>query len=440
MVAKLKFPKSLKRVLNYNENKVKAGVANCILAENFLLDVDQLNFKDKLARFQEQLNLNERIQTKLVHGFISFENTEKLSGDELKEVAKTYMSKIGFAEQPYLVYQHSDSGTPHLHIVTITIKEDGSPIYVNNIGRDKSNKARIEIEKEFNLIKAEGRDSSISHNADHSILPKVLYGEGATKRQIVNLLDAILLHYRYSSLEELNAILRLGNVVADRGHADGRIFKNNGLVYRALNEQGKKEGVGIKASSIYNKPTLPFLEEKFLENKLKKQQIRTPVKNKVLTVLNQSTDFAAFVRKLKDINIDVAVRRNDSGFIYGLTFVDHDTKCVFNGSHLGKEFSAAAVQKRLNTPITEPQEPVAETASQKKPTKEKAYQKESTATPRPGKFHFQILQPKRKTSDELIQQYQLLKQLLQNENAFNQIPFELTRKRKKKKKKRNQNL
>jgi hypothetical protein len=33
-------------------------------------------------------------------------------------------------------------------------------------------------------------------------------------------------------------------------------------------------------------------------------------------------------------------RENEQGRIYGATFIDHEQKCVFNGSRLGKEFSA----------------------------------------------------------------------------------------------------
>lgn len=39
-------------------------------------------------------------------------------------------------------------------------------------------------------------------------------------------------------------------------------------------------------------------------------------------------------------NIDVVFRENERGRIYGVTFIDHDRREVFNGSRMGKEFSA----------------------------------------------------------------------------------------------------
>jgi len=60
-----------------------------------------------------------------------------------------YMEKIGFCEQPYLIYRHYDAGHPHIHIVSINIRRDGSRISLHNIGRNQSEKARKEIENEF---------------------------------------------------------------------------------------------------------------------------------------------------------------------------------------------------------------------------------------------------------------------------------------------------
>ena len=57
------------------------------------------------------------------------------------------MEKIGFGEQPYLTYQHFDAGHPHIHIVSVKVRADGSRIDTQNIGRNQSEKARKEIEE-----------------------------------------------------------------------------------------------------------------------------------------------------------------------------------------------------------------------------------------------------------------------------------------------------
>ena len=47
-----------------------------------------------------------------------------------------------------------------------------------------------------------------------------------------------------------------------------------------------------------------------------------------------------FRELLKQEHIDVVFRRNDTGRIYGVTFIDHERREAFNGSRMGKEFSA----------------------------------------------------------------------------------------------------
>jgi len=53
-------------------------------------------------------------------------------------------------------------------------------------------------------------------------------------------------------------------------------------------------------------------------------------------------------QRLKKQGIDVVFRQNDSGRIYGVTFIDHDSRMVLNGSRLGKEYSANVFNERFS--------------------------------------------------------------------------------------------
>jgi hypothetical protein len=77
-------------------------------------------------------------------------------------------------------------------------------------------------------------------------------------------------------------------VVADRGTESGRIFKNNGLLYKLLDEKGKPVGVPIKASLFYNKPTLKNLEKKFVENEIIRQPDKRKLKNAIISLPSNS--------------------------------------------------------------------------------------------------------------------------------------------------------
>ncbi|MEJ7766871.1 MAG: hypothetical protein WKF89_03610 [Chitinophagaceae bacterium] len=73
-------------------------------------------------------------------------------------------------------------------------------------------------------------------------------------------------------------MLKLYNVVADRGTEDSRTFQKRGLVYRVLDDNGNKIGAPIKASAFYNKPTLNNLEKKFVINDVRRQEHKQRVK------------------------------------------------------------------------------------------------------------------------------------------------------------------
>lgn len=346
MVAKITIPNSIKRALNYNEQKVKEGKAECIHAQGFLQELPELNFYSKLQRFEKLTELNKRAVTNTIHISLNFALNERLGREKLVEIADVYMQKIGFGEQPYLVYRHLDAGHPHIHIVTTNIQANGKRISTHNLGRNQSSKARKEIEVMFGLVKAEAQQK-IDNEIKPVAVQKVIYGKSATHRGIANVLDAVLPHYHYSSLPELNAVLRLYNLVADRGREDGLIFRKHGLIYRLLDEKGYKIGVPIKASLLHNKPTLAFLEKRFKENEQIKYEHRKRLKTSLDWILLQPMkSIAAFKQALEKEKVNLVIRQNEQNIIYGLTYIDHRTKCVFNGSDIGKQYSAKAILER----------------------------------------------------------------------------------------------
>jgi hypothetical protein len=350
MVAKITIPKSIEAALNYNEKKVQKGIAYCLHAANYLKDAKDMNFYQKLAGFERLNSLNERASTKTLHVSLNFDPSEKLAENKLLQIASNYMEKIGFGEQPYLVYKHDDAGHPHIHIVSTTIKPDGSRINTHNIGRNQSEKARKEIEKQYGLVRAERQQQLRNPGIKPVNAEKVIYGKSETKRSISNVVGAVLSSYKYCSLPEFNAALKQFNVVADRGKEEGRIYKNRGLIYRVLVAEGNKVGVPIKASSIGCKPTLDNLEKKFAANEAAKGNLKPFVKVKVDECLAQApSTMKELMEHLKQKSIYTVLRQNIEGRLYGITFVDNQNKCVFNGSDLGKGYSVAAIQSKLST-------------------------------------------------------------------------------------------
>jgi len=348
MVAIIKTGNSLRRSFYYNENKIKEGVAECIMAGNYPADAENLTENQRLNMLLKLAAMNENVTRNSVHISLNFDPSEQLSRAQLSEIAQTYMEKIGFGQQPFLVYQHHDAAHPHLHLVSVKVRPDGTRIETQNIGRNLSEKARKEIELAHGLVRAEESKQRKTYELKPVNVQKVQYGKVQTKRAIANVLDVVLPSYKYASLPELNAVLRQYNVAADRGSEDSRTYRKNGLTYRILDEQGNKVGVPIKASDFHNNPTLKYLQQRFEINETTRQPHKARVKNAIDFVLLKRSEnsLPSLIQSLEKEGIKTVLRQNDTGLIYGITYVDFRTKSVFNGSDLGKQYSAKAIVER----------------------------------------------------------------------------------------------
>ena len=431
MVTVIKTGNSIHRIFNYNENKVKEGVAECIGAGNYPIDANKMNLSMKLNRFLKQIELNENVKRNSVHISLNFHPSESnFSKEKLMAIAESYMDKIGFGKQPYLVYQHHDAGHPHIHLVTTNIEADGKRIDLHHLAIRKSEPARKIIEKNFGLMAAETQKNQEQYQIKPIVVSKALYGKSQTKMAIQNVLEAILSQYRYASLHELNAVLKQYNVMAERGNENSRVYKHNGLLYRILDADGYPIGVPIKASLFFNNSNLKFLEEKFKKNEAKRMPHQARIKNAIdMFLTGKKVTLQDLINALEKQGIHVALRQNSTGLIYGITYVDHQTKCVFNGSVLGKQYSAKTIQERCQ-PKAVPEQKLPPHSAQE-PTglqpQANAFEAETKAHPNV----MQIIAPLKEIEN-------LLDTLLQTEQASNYLPYQLKRK-KKRRKRTNQN-
>jgi hypothetical protein len=425
MVVKITTPYSVTKALNYNEKKVQKGVASCLCAANFLKDVGALHFGEKLRRFKALNDLNTRAKTNTLHISLNFDPAEKLPRERLVQIAAAYMQKIGFAAQPYLVYEHRDAGHPHIHIVTTTIQENGRRIDTYNIGKNQSQKARKELEQGFGLVKAGEKKKRQSNPDEPFANQKIRYGKTDTKRAVTAVLNTVIHDYRYTSLAELNAVLRLYNLAADAGKEGSRMHRNGGLVYHVLNDDGKPIGVPIKASAITFGPTLNYLEQQFKKG----AERREPYKQKLKTAIDfqlcqRPNSLADFTTGLQSEKVTVVPRKNEQEILYGLTYIDHRTKCVFNGSDLGKGYSAAAIQKRIleRQDLSE----FLTTALRKKGSQTSLERNKFAAEKKPS-LPTAVKQGKAPGANRSVAA-ELLYQLLKTEKEPEDIPFELKKK------------
>ena len=105
-------------------------------------------------------NLNQKAQYKTLSLVLSPEKTEgqKLTNKELQEMTLDFLKelKIDVKNQQYLAFVHTEKEHKHIHIICNRVKDDGTLILDNFIGK-KAQWAAHRIAKERGLISAKER-------------------------------------------------------------------------------------------------------------------------------------------------------------------------------------------------------------------------------------------------------------------------------------------
>ncbi|WP_293299939.1 relaxase/mobilization nuclease domain-containing protein [Pedobacter sp. UBA4863] len=415
MVARISIKDALNDNFFYNENKIGKGEAIGLLAANFHTEFERLSSRQRLRTLENFVAMNSRIKVNSVHVSLNFDPSEKLSDDKLKEISKQYMERIGFGRQPYLVYRHFDAGHPHVHILSVKVNLEGKGMDTHLIGKRFSEPARKAIEEQYGLVKAEGRKEEI-YNLKSAYSQKIDYGKMESRKAIAVVLSNVLNTYNYTSIAELNAVLNLYNVTADRCRETSMVYRFGGLLYRILDGEGKPVGVPIKASRFGQRPTLEYLESMFEKNRANRARFRSPLKHTIDRYFtnNSSPNFNALSAYLKSAGIDIILRTSAKGQVYGLTYVDHKRKVALKGSELGKPYSAKGILERCSSGTA----------------KQNQYQSANVNNQGLGAV---VGSPDQQLQHSIGNN--LIDLLTQSEHTYNPTPYELKGKKKKKRRK-----
>ena len=338
MVAKISKGSSLQGALLYNQEKVKEQQAKVLFSNRIILNRDgSLNMYLANLSFAPYINVNQKTEKIVSHISINPHPDDLISDEMYSDIAQTYMQKLGYGEQPYIVYKHEDLDRKHIHIVTVNIDENGKKVD-DSFEKRRSKDITRELEKAYNLHTAEKKKQS----AELPQIKHVDYQSGDIKKQIANISKSLLKNYRFQSVNELRALLSLYGVTVEEVKGEVKGKKYSGLVYSAIDEKGEKVGNPIKSSVLGKSVGNDALESRleYSVKYMKEHKVFESPKLIVGSAISNYTDKQTFLKDLAKNNINVVFRENTDGRIYGATFIDHQSRCVFNGSKMGKEFSA----------------------------------------------------------------------------------------------------
>jgi hypothetical protein len=356
MVTKIASGSSLYSALAYNHQKVKEGHAKVLLVNN-MIEPPNGNFEIGICTqsFEPYLQANKRTENPIIHISINPDPTDKLNDEQFSEIAQEYMQKLGYGNQPFIVYKHEDIDRHHLHIVSVKVDETGKMIR-DNFQHRLSMRICRELEKKYGLVRANEKQK-----AEGYTLKKVDSNKGNIKQQIANVIRPVSGSWHFQTFNEYKALLSIFNVHVSevKGEYIGKPY--TGIVYAALDEKGTVCGTPIKSSKIGKTVGKAALEQQMAKSKLlvNNKNLKERPKTIIAAAIQKSGTQVDFEKELLKNSISVLLRKNESGRIYGVTFIDHKQKFVFNGSRLGKGFSANVFHEKFNNP----EQPIGETTS-----------------------------------------------------------------------------
>lgn len=350
MVAKISLGNSIYGALAYNAEKINKEKGRLLDTNKIYNDGSgSVNIHKAHEDFKRWMPTATRTEKPMVHISLNPHPDDHPTDAELTQIAREYMEKMGFGDMPFLIFKHEDIERHHVHIVALRVKTDGTCISDrNNFYRSKD--ICRELERRYNLRPSEREKIS----PDTPIRKIDISGD--IKRQVANTVKMVGMRYKFQTLGEFNAILSLYNVRAEQtdGRVNGREY--HGLVYFATNDSGNVVASPFKASRLGKFASRTAIDNRFV--RAKDRIDVNPTRTVVADALAQSTNKADFVARLKAAGIDVLFRYTEEGRIYGVTFIDHNTMTVLNGSRLGKDYSANAFERRFNGEQSQPDMPV----------------------------------------------------------------------------------
>ena len=350
MIAKISATENLGGALGYNFKKVEKEEASILFAQNLYQDREgRYTMEDVLADMEALIPRKCRTKKAVFHCSLNPHPDEKLSDETLTQIPKEYMEALGYGKQPYIVFKHNDIAREHIHIVSLRINGEGKKIN-DKFEKRRSKQITDALEKKYNLIAS----SKVSEKAVTEA-PKVDTTKGNIKEQVASALRTVLKHYRFCSLGELNAILSAYNLAVEEVKTEFRGKKYNGLVYVPTDDKGNKLSTPIHASDIGRGVGYTAVQNKVQKSKQAIKLLIPTIRRKVLEVMCTSPDTEEKLRqRLEEQGLRVIIRKNESGRIYGITFIDDKDGIALNGSRLGKGYAANVFNAYLSNPIHNP--------------------------------------------------------------------------------------
>ena len=347
MIAKISSSANLAGALGYNFKKVVSGEASVLLAEGLYANPGGgYTMEEVLSDMQAAIPKKCRTKNVVFHCSLNPHPDEKLSDEQLTQIAQEYMQTLGYGEQPYIVFKHNDIAREHIHIVSLRVNSVGEKIN-DKFENRRSKRITDLLERKYGLIPSTpSKVQRTNAPATQEHLPS-----DNIRSEIAQTLRGLLTHYHFCSLGEFKAILGAYQLTVEEVKNSYRGREYNGLVYAPTDEAGNKLCPPLPASKIGRGVGYTALQHKMRQSKQRIKPFLPEIRQRVLAVMRSSPQTEEELSaSLEKSELRCIIRKSEGGRIYGITFIDDNLGIALNGSRLGKGYAAKQFEAYFSAP------------------------------------------------------------------------------------------
>ena len=154
MIAKIGKGSNMYGAILYNQQKVDKENGAVLLLNKIPDTVDgrySVAYFNKC--FEPYLSANIKTEKTVRHISLNPDPSDKVSDEQFAEMAKEYMERMGYGNQPYIVFKHTDIDRTHIHIVSTCVGIDGKKI-PDDYDHPRSMAICRDLEQKYNMPKA----------------------------------------------------------------------------------------------------------------------------------------------------------------------------------------------------------------------------------------------------------------------------------------------
>ncbi|MAU17231.1 MAG: hypothetical protein CMH46_17025 [Muricauda sp.] len=237
MIGKVTIGKDFYGVLAYNEKKVEEGVGYVIDS-----NIGQSTTVNMTQEFNLVRQLRPGLGNAVFHVSLNLPHSDRLNDKEFASLGCDYLMKMGFDNNQFIMYRHTDTKHEHIHIVANRVRYSGRITNDSNIKR-RSREVLNNLEKKYGLTQISTNVSSIKSLDQREIEKTLRTGDLPIKLVLQKKIGSAISRAADTTefiklLQEQNISPRF-NTSTTTGRVSGISFNYQGIVYKG-STLGKK--------------------------------------------------------------------------------------------------------------------------------------------------------------------------------------------------------